>query len=236
MTDPTSHPCPFPDSTVEMIAAFLPPDRYPTVLDPFAGIGKIHALPQTTYGIEIEEEWANQIPDNAVKPYATFIMDATDLSNFPDNHFSAVATSPCFGNRMADHHDAKDNSTRNTYKHKLGRDPSPNSASILHWGPEYRNLHRRAWLELSRVVAPGGRFVLNIKNHIRKGVEQPVSEWHMTTLIRMGWKLVAIEVITTPGLGYGANRELRTDHEYLFVFDAIWTKVGLGGFRVSNPS
>lgn len=217
----TPHPCPFPDSTIELIASHLPPDRYPTVLDPFAGIGKIHALPQATTGVEIESEWADQSP-------MTLIGNALDL-DFVDNAFSAVATSPCFGNRMADHHNASDSSKRNTYKHKLGRDPSENSASILHWGREYRRFHRAAWKEVTRVTAPNGRFVLNIKNHIRKGEEQRVAEWHMTTIIQLGWKLRALILLDAPGNRYGANHDLRTDHEFLFVFDATWTKVGLSG-------
>lgn len=217
MPKPIPHPATFPDSTVELIASHLPPDRYPTVLDPFAGTGKIHALPQYTIGVEIEEEWASQ------STY-TIVGDALNL-DFHNGELSAAATSPCFGNRMADHHNAKDASSRNTYKHKLGRDPSPGSASILHWGPEYRRFHKAAWREMTRVVSPGGRFVLNIKNHIRKGVEQRVSEWHMTTLIRMGWKLVALDMIEAPGNRYGANHELRTDHEYLYVFDAVWTQI-----------
>lgn len=221
----TPHPCPFPDSTLDLIASYLPPDGYGQVLDPFAGVGRIHVLPQYTVGVELEPEWANQHPD-------TQIGDALDLP-FPDHSFSAVATSPCFGNRMADHHNASDNSTRNTYKHKLGHDLSPGSSAILHWGPEYRRFHRKAWRETTRVVAPRGRFILNIKNHIRKGVEQPVSEWHLTTLIRLGWKLSHIEVISTQGIRYGANHELRTEHEYLFVLDATWTK--LNGLRVGNP-
>lgn len=224
--DPTPHPATFPDSTITLIASHLPPDRYPSVLDPFAGVGKIHALPQATSGVEIEEEWAGQAVEYAAGDWASYIADATDLdAHFPDDYFSAAATSPVFGNRMSDHHNAKDASSRNTYKHKLGRDPSPGSASILHWGPEYRRFHKAAWREMTRVVSPGGRFILNIKNHIRKGVEQRVSEWHMTTLIRMGWKLVALEVIEAPGNRYGANHELRTDHEYLYVFDAVWTQI-----------
>lgn len=218
LPDLIPHPAKFPDSTVELIQARLPKNDYPTVIDPFAGVGKIHALSQYTMGVELEPEWAEQ------STY-TIVGNALDLP-FYNGEFSAAATSPCFGNRMADHHDAKDASKRNTYKHKLGRDPSPGSSSILHWGKNYRRFHKAAWTELTRVVAPGGRFVLNIKNHIRGGVEQPVSEWHMTTLIRLGWKLVAIDVISTRGLGYGANHELRTDHEYLFTFDAIWTRLG----------
>jgi len=89
------------------------------VLDPFAGVGGIHnirtALPGQikSVGVELEPEWACAHPD-------TIVGDATALP-FPDESFDAVMTSPCYGNRMADHHNAKDGSRRITYKHTLGR-------------------------------------------------------------------------------------------------------------------
>lgn len=74
------------------------------VLDPFAGTGGIHELAQAdtieTVGIELQPEWASAHPD-------TQVGDATALP-FADGSFSAVVTSPCYGNRMADHHIAKD--------------------------------------------------------------------------------------------------------------------------------
>lgn len=214
----TPHPCPFPDSTIELIASYLPLARYPIVIDPFAGVGKIHVLPNTTYGIEIEPEWGRQFPDDAQGNYYTIIGDATKLT-MEDATFSAAATSPCFGNRMADHHQARDPSARNTYRHKLGRELSPNSSAGMQWGFEYRAFHEAAWTELTRVVRVGGRFVLNIKNHIRAGQVQRVSEWHLRTLMSLGWRLHALDVMTRPGNRFGANRDQRVDHEFLMVFD-----------------
>ena len=216
----TPHPCPFPDSTVTLIGQYLPPHHYPTVLDPFSGIGRIHLLPNSTTGIEIEEEWAVQIPEDPGSPSAQILGSALDIP-FPDRHFSAAATSPCFGNRMADHHNARDGSPRNTYRHKLGRELSANSSAAMQWGAEYRSFHHQAWIELTRVVRVGGRFVLNIKNHIRAGEIQRVAEWHLTTIIPLGWKLHALDTIPAPGNRFGANYDLRVDHEFLAVFDRI---------------
>lgn len=182
------------------------------MIDPFAGVGGIHALKNQTVGVEIEPEWANQDP-------GTVVGNALALP-FADDYFDAVATSPTFGNRMADHHDAKDNSVRNTYKHRLGRDLSKDNSGAMHWGHEYRIFHEQAWKETTRVVRNGGRFVLHVKNHIRMGQEQYVAEWHMQTIIGLGWTLSTIEVLPSKGLKFGANRDIRTKNDYLIVFDA----------------
>jgi tRNA G10 N-methylase Trm11 len=86
---------------------------------------------------------------------------------FPDATFDAVVTSPTYGNRMADHHHARDGSLRYSYTHTLGRSLHPNNSGTLHWGAEYQRFHSLAWREVWRVVRPGGRFVLNIKDHVR---------------------------------------------------------------------
>ena len=61
-------------------------------------------------------EWATQSPLTVVGN----ALDVAALCPVTD----CIVTSPCYGNRMADHHDAKDSSRRITYKHKLGRDMS----------------------------------------------------------------------------------------------------------------
>lgn len=82
----------------------LPPRL--TVLDPFAGVGLIHRLADEdglnveTIGVELEPEWARAHP-------RTIVGDALRLP-FADASIDVVATSPCYGNRMADQHEAKD--------------------------------------------------------------------------------------------------------------------------------
>lgn len=79
-----------------------------SVLDPFAGTGKIHSLARPkgtlpairTVGVELEPEWAEHHPD-------TEVGNALDLRWRADS-FDVIATSPVYGNRMSDHHNAQE--------------------------------------------------------------------------------------------------------------------------------
>lgn len=231
------------------------------ILDPFAGIGRIHRLPfelaHTTVGVELEPEWAlagGSIPG-----------DATRLP-FAAGSFDAVATSPCYGNRMADLYDGgRDTcwacgghgcraaesgaacgllhlkpvapepapsqhgpcercegsgfapSRRRTYRISLGRALSEGSAAGLQWGPAYRELHKRAWLEAQRVIRPGGLLLVNISNHVRARQLQPVVEWHLFQLLRLGFLLIEAAPIETQRMRHGQNAELRADAEHVLV-------------------
>jgi tRNA G10 N-methylase Trm11 len=187
------------------------------VLDPFAGVGNIHALHDQfgidTYGIELEPEWANQHPRSDVG-------NALDLP-FRDNFFDAIVTSPTYGNRMADHHNAKDGSKRHTYKHYLGRDLSNDSSAMLYWGPEYKEFHVQAWAEASRVLKVGGMFLLNISDHIRKGERMLVSNWHLTTLFDLQFVLEGCTLLDTHRQGHGRNGQLRVKGEMLYALRKV---------------
>lgn len=205
-----AHPARFLSELLPAFARAL--DGATRVLDPFAGTGRIHELRASgfeTYGIELEPEWA------ACSPY-TAIGDATALP-YPAGSFDAVCTSPTYGNRFADHHEARDASFRRSYTFDLGRELSPGNAGAMQWGPAYRELHVRAWQEAWRVLRPGGRFVLNVKDHVRAGAIVPVSGWHITTLCRLGFAALELVPVVTAGIPLGENADLRTRHEWIFV-------------------
>lgn len=205
------HPAKMTDVILEEIARHVLPGR---LLNPFAGTGRIHLLEQAdveTWGVELEPEWANMHP-------RTILGDATALP-FVDDSFDCIATSPCYGNRMADHHEAKDNSRRITYRHTLGRPLHPNNAGQLQWGKQYRKFHYEAWTEVVRTLKPGGRFILNCSDHIRKGEVQPVTTWHKLVLVGLGLHTTSQHRIETPRMGFGANAAARVGYESVIVMD-----------------
>lgn len=103
------------------------PNERLLVLDPFAGVGRmfdpwdelrtiesVHGDPPLDradeaaverfefHGIEIEPDWA--AADERI-----VVGDATNLAGLVDDEdFDIIWSSPCYGNRMADHHDAQE--------------------------------------------------------------------------------------------------------------------------------
>lgn len=184
------------------------------VLDPMAGIGRIHDLDRCgvyeTIGVELEQEWVDAHPK-------TLQGDVTDLPDEWFDSFDAVVTSPPYGNRMADHHNAKDGSKRITYKHVLGRDLTDGSGAGMQWGFSYQRWATSVVDAMAYMVKPGGLVVLNISNHIRKGQEMLVSEYWLTELLRYGLKFERAIDVDTPRMGFGENGNLRVDREWVFV-------------------
>src|SRR5687768_3397456 len=118
------------------------------VLDPFAGVGTIHELAYRagvpmSIGYETAEEWANADLYPGM-PRRQIVADFLNLAGLAPS-VDLIVTSPCYGNRMADHHEAKDTSKRNTYRHRLGRMPTPGSSAVMQWGDEYREFHTKVW-------------------------------------------------------------------------------------------
>lgn len=200
-------------------------------LDPFAGVGGVHKLQHpglTTYGIELEQEWASQHP-------ATLHGDATRLP-FTDRSIDAIVTSPVYGNRMSDSHNAKERCKncaeegcekcdftgrrsykRLTYTHTLGRSLHTNNAGRLQWGKNYTDLHSKAWTECARVLRKNGTFVLNVSDHIRAGKVIPVTDWHVTKLSCLGIEWRERIAIRTPRMRYGQNGQARVGYESVYV-------------------
>ena len=187
------------------------------VLDPFGGTGKVFLLNRwyptmNIQAVEIEPEWARINP-------RTTIGNALYLP-FAPGSFYAVCTSPTYGNRMADGLCQADWNYI-TYAQKINRKLSADNSGAMQWGQEYRDFHVKAWTEAARVLRPGGVFVLNIKNHIRGGVEQPVTEWHIEALEKIGFTLIEHVKINTPSMRYGQNSDKRVGYESVIKF-ALW--------------
>jgi SAM-dependent methyltransferase len=248
----TAHPAKFSSPLLPVIERYLA--GYRLVLDPMAGVGTLasylyaHGWEQgTVWSNEMEPEWAAQCPS---------LRSSFDArwTPFQDAAFDAIATSPTYGNRMADHHKAREvcqacagrgehrvgppstcwpattpcqkcggtgrrNHKRHTYRHYLGRPLTPSNTGQMHWGKEYRDTHEAIIAECVRVLRPGGRIVWNVKDHVRKGRQQPVAAWHFDALFAAGLRPYDKDFLRTPGQRHGANGRARVEGEWVFVFD-----------------
>lgn len=206
----TKHPARYSDVLMPVFDKILPEKG--EILDCFAGTGKLRTIRPNCTLLEIEPEWAEM--------NGAIVGDATAMP-FSDESFDAVCTSPTYGNRMADSfidHKPEKNYKRNTYTHCLGRKLSENNSGAMQWGDKYRALHEKAWCEVKRVLKPRGLFVLNISDHIRNGEVVAVSDWHKTTILNLGFKLVKTIQIETPRNRFGANSKARVEFEKVFIF------------------
>lgn len=213
------------------------------ILDPFAGPGGIHALRPLgweTYGVEIERDWARG------SSY-TFLGDATQLTGMRSimrrRPFDAVVTSPTYGNRMADHHEARDPcrecngeggpvddvrrcptcngsglTRRHTYRHEIGHALNERNTGGMQWGDQYRDMHRLAWTQCWEVLREDGLLILNVKDHVRDGNLQGVPGWHVRTLQSLGFLIENVTALATGGMRHGANHTLRADAELVITF------------------
>lgn len=214
------HPAKFSDDFIPIFAGLL--YGYDRVLDPFAGTGKLAAIKDHGYTgevvcCEIEPEWAKCGLYPAVDEW--HIGDSRKMRWADDEEFDAICTSPTYGNRMADHHNARDASRRISYRHTLGRELHRQNSGRMQWGERYRQLHTEVYAECWRVLCWGGRFVLNISNHIRGGKEIDVVGFHRDLLLDLGFTLTRAIDVETRRLRRGANHNRRVKTEKILVFD-----------------
>jgi hypothetical protein len=200
--DAPPHPAPFSDAVLDAFRELLDLHHDGVgrrLVDPFAGTGRIHELQPrwTTIGVELEPEWASLHPD-------TICGDARLLEDLLHGHrpIDAIATSPAYGNRLADSYDAYDPEARRSYAIDLGRQLSDGNGAGLQWGEEYCTLHHRVWEECSWLLRPGGLLLLNCKDHQRGGEIVAVTGWHVRTLVKLGLVVIDLRTLRSAGLPF----------------------------------
>lgn len=186
---------------------------YARILDPMAGTGeRLRALRPDAFLNEIQPRWARGA--GAVNG------DALHLP-FAAASFDAVLVSPTYGNRMADTFEDKQPAKhylRNTYTHAYGAKLHPHNSGGLQWGEAYRAFHQAAWQEVFRVLREGGRFILNVSDHVRGGAVMPVTAFHRATVSQLGFWLCDEIQVATPRNRRGQNHAARVAHETIMVF------------------
>lgn len=205
-----NHPAKYTDALLPVMADMLRGCRL--VIDPFGGTGKVaalrHWLPYAQFiAGELEPEWARpgMVCQNSRRmPYAA-------------NTFDGCATSPAYGNRMADKL-LRDPSKTKTYACDLGHELSRDNGASLQWGAAYRELHLAVWNECARVLKPGALLVLNMKDHIRAGERMCVTDWHVDALLSAGFEFVTERRVVCPGQREGANSVARVPYESVIKF------------------
>lgn len=208
-----SHPAKFNDKIlwqIESIVKTLYPSKWInlTILDPFGGTGRIKEIFPDAIAIDIEWEWASQ---------SGLMADSTRLP-LEAGTIDLVVTSPTYGNRMADHFKASDNSRRLTYRHQIGHALHERNTGRMQWGKKYRKMHKLAWAEVARVLKMRSWFILNIKDHIRAGKHINVTDWHVKQIVMCGFVERHRIFIESGGMRFGQNHELRTGGEWIIVF------------------
>lgn len=230
-TDAPRHPAKFSDPLIPVLASLVRQEqrrlgRPVRILDPFAGVGRVHrlAVPDLveTVGIELEPEWAACHPDTIVGDSLEWMRGvAASMALGADRPFDLIVTSPTYGNRFADQHNAQDGSTRRSYRHDLGRPLSPGSSAGLQWGKAYWLFHAEAYRLIRGVLRPptdadpGGLLLLNVSDFIRHKAVVPAVMWHRGACYGVGMvEAGAARFVETSRQTYGENRE-RADAEVI---------------------
>lgn len=210
------HPAVYSDQFLSIFYKYIKDTS--SVFDPFAGTGKIGFLKSIGYnGViicnDLEPEYS------AINSYNVDIWLHEDAEFVkPKEVIDAIVTSPTYGNRMADSHNAKDASKRITYTHQLGRKLTEGNTGSMQWGEKYKNKHLACYKNFYDLLRDRGVFVLNISDHIRSGKIIPVSQWHFDTLISIGFEHIETLKIPVKRMRYGQNSNLRIETENIMIF------------------
>lgn len=210
------HPAVYSDGFIGIFSKILKDKK--NVLDPFAGTGKIALIK--------EHGFNGEVICNEIEPgFANLSKYSVDKWYFEDAEFlnlkdiDAICTSPTYGNRMADHHEAKDDSKRITYRHYLGEPLKEGNTGMMQFGEKYRSKHINIYKNLFKILNDNGIFILNISNHIRKGEEIDVVNFHKEAMEEIGFSLHHQIKVNTKRMKFGKNSEKRVGNECILVFE-----------------
>lgn len=237
MTAP-KHPAPYSKVFKPLLRRLI--KDFEPCLDPLAGIGSL-GLPGLVHS-ELEIGWAAQCPRPTVAANAMAlpfrggafrgVVTSPVYGNRMSDHYKAAdLCSWCQGSGKRpdpvgpNRHDQRcrkclgtGKSPRKTYREYLGQDLHGDNAGRKQWGKPYQDTHLAIWPEVVRVLADGGRFVLNVSDHYREGVLVAVSDWHRDVICGLGLSLVDGYTVPTRRHRRGQNHQLRADHEFIYVF------------------
>jgi DNA modification methylase len=163
---------------------------------------------------DLEPEWTN--PDYPVDEW--HYTDAAVMDWARDEQFDVIATSPTYGNRMADHFTPKDSSKRYSYTINLGRELSEGNTGTMQWGLDYQQKNAEIAKECYRVLQSLGVFVLNVSDHVRNYQVVNVVGWWVEMMIETGFNFINEIEVETPRMRNGANFGARVESESICVF------------------
>lgn len=215
------HPAPYSKVILDTIDEVLP--TVGAYLDPMCGSGRCFELERNgriVVGTEIEPAFA------ALHP-RTIVADATKLP-FGNRSFDGGFCSPTYPNRMNGDYTApgwtKKPDGRRNYSLSVRwlernadvelRQNNTARFSIRRDIARYWEVHRAIWMEVARVIRPGGIFILNTKDL----PSVPVTEPHVWILTTAGFTEKERYRVRPPGYRNGANRDIRVEGEDIVVF------------------
>lgn len=212
------HPAVFSDQFIKIFHHELKDCH--CVLDPFAGTGKLSLIKNMGFnGLVICNDLEPEYKDIIKYPVDEWIHE--DAATITIKNIDAIATSPTYGNRMADSHNAQDDSKRITYTHQLGRKLDSENTGAMQWGERYKQKHIDCYKNFYKLLPAGGKLIINISDHIRKGSIVNVSEWTKSLILSIGFKLTNTYEIPVKRMRFGQNANLRVEFEYIFVFTKV---------------
>jgi len=138
MKDKIKHPAVFSDQFLPIIYELIKDIK--VIFDPFAGTGKIALIKGLGFnGLIFCNDLGKEYKE--LNNYDVDVWLHEDASVIKFFGADCIVTSPTYGNRMADSHNAKDSSKRITYTHQIGRKLTEGNTGKMQWGDKYRTKH-----------------------------------------------------------------------------------------------